>query len=168
MNPITGNCLTEKARSFYYIHMAAVPLIRVMRRPTQGLDHVTLTTGSYRRARDFYEQALRPLGFSIALDWPDGGRATFGLPFAASSIWIVEAEDSGRASLTLAAPDQAAVDGFFEAAVAAGGRPRLAPAFRAEYTPRTYAAEVVDPDGNAIEAVCWRVGPPPTSALHAA
>ena len=146
----------------------AVPLKRPVERPAQGLDHVTIATTSYRTARDFYLRALRPLGFAISFDWPDGGRATFALPQAASCVWIVETEEAGRVSLSLAAPDRGTVDAFFDAAVAAGGRPHSAPGIRAEYTARTYAAEVLDPEGNRLEAVCWRADPLPASALHAA
>lgn len=45
------------------------------------------------------------------------------------------------------------IHGFFDAAVANGGRKRLAPAIRREYHPGYYAAFVYDPNGNNIEAV---------------
>src|SRR5215211_2895600 len=42
--------------------------------PPRAIDHVTLATGDHRAAKQFYERALRPLGFSIAFDWPERGR----------------------------------------------------------------------------------------------
>jgi predicted lactoylglutathione lyase len=53
--------------------------------------------------------------------------------------------------LAFEAADRAAVDAFFSAAIAAGGRERNAPRHWPEY--RAYCAFVSDPDGNNIEAV---------------
>jgi len=50
------------------------------------------------------------------------------------------------------AKDQAAVDRFHKAACAAGGKDNGAPGLR-PYHPGYYAAFVIDPDGNNIEAV---------------
>ena len=50
------------------------------------------------------------------------------------------------------APDRATVDRFHEAAIAAGGRENGAPGER-DYHPGYYAAFLLDPDGNNIEAV---------------
>jgi catechol 2,3-dioxygenase-like lactoylglutathione lyase family enzyme len=135
----------------------AVPTSRLeVARPTQGIDHVTITTSDYGTAKRFYELALRPLGFSVVLDWPDGRQANFGLSSELSSLWLVESADPGRAALTLAAADRSAVDAFYAAALAAGGRPWSRPAPRPEYTQSTYSAGVVDPDGNTVEAICRR------------
>jgi catechol 2,3-dioxygenase-like lactoylglutathione lyase family enzyme len=51
------------------------------------------------------------------------------------------------------APNRASVDGFFEAAMANGGRERGRPAVWTQYSERYYAAFVNDPDGNNVEAV---------------
>ncbi len=127
-------------------------------RPARGVDHVTVTTSDCRAAKRFYEPALRPLGFSVVFDWPDGGRAYLGLPAEPSSLWIVQGARPGRASVSLAAADRDEVDAFYAAALAAGGRAVSAPARRPEYTERTYAAAVLDADGNTLEAICWRAG----------
>jgi catechol 2,3-dioxygenase-like lactoylglutathione lyase family enzyme len=119
-----------------------------------GLDHVTVPVREYRLGKRFYEEALRPLGFELRLDWPDGRRAFFGLPAAPSTLWLVEGE--GGARIAVAAADRASVDAFYSAALAAGGRAGEQPAFRPEFTPQTYAASVVDPSGNTVEAVCRR------------
>jgi hypothetical protein len=69
-------------------------------------------------------------------------------------FWIGEATP-GRLRFTwpFAAADRATVDEFHRAAVAAGGRdngtPRICPQYHAGY----YAAFVIDPDGNNVEAV---------------
>jgi predicted lactoylglutathione lyase len=50
--------------------------------------------------------------------------------------------------------DRASVDAFHKAAVAAGGKCNGAPGVRVDYSPDYYAAFVLDPAGNNIEAVC--------------
>ncbi|MDU1907443.1 MAG: VOC family protein, partial [Eggerthella sp.] len=54
--------------------------------------------------------------------------------------------------VALRAADAAAVDAFYEAALAAGGTDNGAPGPR-DYHPGYYAAFVYDPEGNNIEAV---------------
>ena len=62
-------------------------------------------------------------------------------------------EPSGPVHLAFAAPDRETVDRFQEAALAAGGRENGAPGERAHYHAGYYAAYVLDPDGNNVEAV---------------
>jgi catechol 2,3-dioxygenase-like lactoylglutathione lyase family enzyme len=141
--------------------------LEVVRR-TQGIDHVTVATRDVRAAKRFYELALRPLGFSVVFDWPDGGRAYLALPSEPSSLWLVQGTDPGRVALSFAAADRFAVDAFYAAALAAGVQSLSNPAPRPEHTPSTYAAEVLDPDGNAVEAICWHAGVVARAAEHAA
>jgi catechol 2,3-dioxygenase-like lactoylglutathione lyase family enzyme len=146
----------------------AVPSSRIeLAGRVRGIDHVTIGTRDHRAARRFYELALRPLGYSIALDWTDGGRTYFGVPGEASSLWLVEGSNRGQSALSLAAPDRSAVYAFYAAALAAGGQPLAPPGFRPEYTPYTYAAEALDPDGNSIEAVCRYAEPLTETARYA-
>ena len=56
--------------------------------------------------------------------------------------------------VAILAGNRAAVDAFYHAAIAAGGRDNGAPGIRAHYHPNYYAAFVFDPDGHNIEAVC--------------
>jgi catechol 2,3-dioxygenase-like lactoylglutathione lyase family enzyme len=122
-------------------------------RPAHGIDHVTIGVRDYAAAKRFYEHALRPLGFAVLLDWPDAGRAYLGVASEASSLWLM-AGRAARTEISLAAADRSSVDAFFAAALAAGGTAVSAPAVRPEYTPSTYAAQVLDPDGNSVEAIC--------------
>ena len=57
-----------------------------------------------------------------------------------------------RIHIAFQAQDRAMVDAFYQAAMAHGGRDNGAPGERA-YHPGYYAAFVLDPDGNNIEAV---------------
>ena len=127
--------------------------------PAHGIDHVTIGARDCAAAKAFYGRALKPLGFSVVFDWPAGPKACLALPGEASSVWIVEESEPGRTSLAFAAADGGAVDAFYAAGLAAGGRPLSPPAHRPEYTQRTYAAAVLDPDGNRLEAICRSAEP---------
>ena len=59
---------------------------------------------------------------------------------------------TGRHHLAFQAADRAAVDAFYKAGLAAGGGDNGAPGER-PYHPGYYAAFLLDPDGNNIEAV---------------
>ena len=55
--------------------------------------------------------------------------------------------------LALSSSDKSAVRAFHAAALKAGAKDNGAPGPR-DYAPNYYAAFVIDPDGNNIEAVC--------------
>ncbi|WP_421280494.1 VOC family protein, partial [Aeromonas veronii] len=59
---------------------------------------------------------------------------------------------TGRHHLAFQAKDRTMVDRFYQAALANGGKDNGAPGER-NYHPGYYAAFVLDPDGNNIEAV---------------
>jgi catechol 2,3-dioxygenase-like lactoylglutathione lyase family enzyme len=118
-----------------------------------AIDHVTVPVGNYEQSKLFFEHALQPLGFVVLLDWPDKRRAYLGFERQPSSLWLVESRAAGHLELSLAAADPEAVDAFHAAAVEAGGRTEWFPGVRPEHNREYYAARVVDPDGNTIEAV---------------
>ena len=60
----------------------------------------------------------------------------------------------GGAHVAFECDDRPAVDAFHAAALDAGGRDNGPPGIRAQYDANYYAAYVLDPDGNNIEAVC--------------
>jgi catechol 2,3-dioxygenase-like lactoylglutathione lyase family enzyme len=126
--------------------------------PAHGIDHVTIGVRDYAASRRFYELGLRPLGFGVRFSWPAGGLVCLGLAAEPSALRLREGV-AERTRVSLAAEDRASVDAFYAAALAAGGTSSSAPAFRPEYTASTYAAEVLDPDGNSVEAICRRVAP---------
>jgi catechol 2,3-dioxygenase-like lactoylglutathione lyase family enzyme len=117
------------------------------------IDHVTIPVRDYAASKRFYERSLAPLGFRVLLDWPDRRRAYLGLEARPSSLWLVESTSAGTLDLSLAAPSRDAVAAFHATALAAGGRTSRGPGVRAEHSPDWYAARVLDPDGNAVEAV---------------
>ena len=118
-----------------------------------AVDHIALPVRDYAVSRRFYEEALRPLGIALLLDWPDGRRAWFGVEGEASSLWLRESHTAGTLELALAAEGTEAVEAFHSAAVEAGAYSDWLPGVRPEFNAQYFAARVRDPDGNSIEAV---------------
>jgi catechol 2,3-dioxygenase-like lactoylglutathione lyase family enzyme len=114
------------------------------------IDHVTLNVGDYDRSKAFYEEALKPLGYALQMEFgSSGGFGAERMP----GFWIRGGEEPGVAHVAFQSPDRATVDAFHQAAIAAGGSDNGAPGLR-PYHDSYYAAFVHDPDGNNVEAVC--------------
>src|SRR6266511_91378 len=126
------------------------------------IDQEKIHVLDYDESKRFFAETLRPLGFVVLLDWPDKRRTYLGLERQPSSLWLAESTAAGSLEVTLSAEDSDAVDAFHAAAVAAGGRTEWPPSVRPEYSREYYAARVLDPDGNAIEAVYRGVAVPCT------
>ena len=121
------------------------------------LDHLILSVRDLARAVAFYEQALAPLGISHYVDY-DGENGHPDLKgFGRDSrafLWLKEGEPSpGAVHFAFEAESRAAVDAFYAAALAAGGRDNISPRVRDEYDPMYYAADILDLDGYSVEVV---------------
>lgn len=116
-------------------------------------DHVGLRVRDLEASLRFYEAALAPLGH--VLGPRDGSSAGLG-PAGAPALWLHDAEGTtGKgAHVAFRAPSRTAVERFHEAGLRAGGRDNGAPGPRPDYGPAYYAAFLIDPDGNNVEAVC--------------
>jgi catechol 2,3-dioxygenase-like lactoylglutathione lyase family enzyme len=120
------------------------------------LYHVGFRDSDFERSKRFYEEPLSPLGYELLME-PRHGAA--GLGFSGKpDFWINQGEPGRPVHVAFAASDRATVKAFHETTVAAGGRDNGRPGLRPEYHPTYYAAFVLDPDGNNIEAVCHRPG----------
>jgi catechol 2,3-dioxygenase-like lactoylglutathione lyase family enzyme len=121
------------------------------------IDHVSLAVSNLERAVPFYERALAPLGLSRLVTRP----AMVGFGKTYPEIWINLRSAMSRLSpdngvhLCLRAKSTAEIDAFHAAAVGAGGTSESAPSLRPHDRVRYYAAFVIDPDGNRIEAVTF-------------
>jgi catechol 2,3-dioxygenase-like lactoylglutathione lyase family enzyme len=114
-------------------------------------DHVGLRVKDIRASVRFYTAVLQPLGLV-----PDSSGSGFGPP-GAPRLWLYEVAAGDRGvHLAFETRDRAAVDRFHAAGLGAGGRDNGKPGLRADYGPTYYAAFLVDPDGNNVEAVCLR------------
>ena len=117
------------------------------------IDHVSIKVKDVEQAKAFYEAALAPLGYARGIEYPGGMQLLVeGEP---GDVWVAPLPEGAEAVPThvaLRAADAAAVDAFYEAALAAGGTDNGAPGPR-DYHPGYYAGFVLDPEGNNIEAV---------------
>lgn len=116
------------------------------------IDHIGLVARDFAASKAFYTavfDALRiPLGGSGEHDlWADELFIS-----GTGSAEVTGAAPTGRVHIAFQAQDRAMVDAFYQAAMAHGGRDNGPPGERA-YHPGYYAAFVLDPDGNNIEAV---------------
>jgi catechol 2,3-dioxygenase-like lactoylglutathione lyase family enzyme len=116
-------------------------------------DHVGLKVANLDAAVRFYKAALEPLGHVLGSQ--DDAGAGFG-PAGAPALWLYAAAGSKGSGTHIAfrASDRKAVDRFYAAALETGGRDNGKPGLRTDYSPTYYAAFVIDPDGNNVEAVC--------------
>jgi catechol 2,3-dioxygenase-like lactoylglutathione lyase family enzyme len=127
---------------------------------TSVLDHVSVGVTNIDRSRKFYDAALRPLGLVRIVDFGEGRGSDYGaapgslgVEFTITNEAKIKTPIPG-AHLCFRAPDRKAVDAFYAAALAAGGRDDGAPGLRPHYHADYYCAFVLDPDGHRIEAVC--------------
>jgi catechol 2,3-dioxygenase-like lactoylglutathione lyase family enzyme len=113
-------------------------------------DHITLRVRDFRASLSFYTAAVAPLGIALSIE--DGTSAAFGDRHG--FLLTSGREPTANVHVAFSAADTDAVDAFYAAALANGGTDNGAPGIRADYAPNYYAAFVLDPDGNNIEAVC--------------
>ena len=118
---------------------------------TVVVDHVVFVVSDLDASRRFYQAALAPLGFHVVSE--EEKCVGFGLKGADDFAICRDGEPSTRAHVAFVAESREAVDAFFSAAMAHGGREKQAPGLRPEYHAGYYAAYVWDPDGNNVEAV---------------
>jgi catechol 2,3-dioxygenase-like lactoylglutathione lyase family enzyme len=122
------------------------------------IDHTGIGVADVARSARFYDAALAALGLRRVMQLPahDGADGVgYGVDYPV--FWIDRFHPHGvRQHTAFVGPTRAAVDAFYAAATAAGGRPNGAPGLRdaAGYPAGYYAAFVLDPDGNNVEAVC--------------
>jgi catechol 2,3-dioxygenase-like lactoylglutathione lyase family enzyme len=118
------------------------------------IDHVALYVTDVDRSRRFYERALAPLGYAVAMEME--GFIGFASEGSLQFVVCSGHEPNTSAHVAFQAQDRSAVDAFHAEAMSGGGTDAGAPGVREHYHPSYYAAFVSDPDGNNIEAVCHK------------
>jgi catechol 2,3-dioxygenase-like lactoylglutathione lyase family enzyme len=129
------------------------------------IDHTGIGVADIARAARFYDAVLGTLGLrpvaritrkfkAAQADDPDLAGVGYGVDYP--QFWIDVFHPHGvRQHTAFRACDRGEVDAFHRAALAVGSRDNGAPGLRSDgYPPGYYAAFVLDPDGNNVEAVC--------------
>lgn len=115
------------------------------------IDHIQLVVHDLNASERFYKAVMSVLDIPV-ISTDNGYFVADELTVSSAESPTAAGELTGRHHLAFQAKDRATVDAFYTAALAHGGRDNGAPGVRA-YHPGYYAAFVLDPDGNNIEAV---------------
>jgi catechol 2,3-dioxygenase-like lactoylglutathione lyase family enzyme len=123
------------------------------------IDHTGVTVSNFQASKGFYLRALAPIGYTLILEIPaavTGHADAAGFGVAPKPDFWIGAGSPNVPPLHIAfrVDSRTAVEAFYKAAIAAGGRDNGAPGLRPHYHPNYYGAFVLDPDGHNIEAVC--------------
>ena len=129
------------------------------------IDHIQLVVKDLEAARTFYTAILDVLhvpieGTGEGYFWADE------LVVSAPDSEAAQGLLTGRHHLAFQAQSRAVIDAFYRAALAHGGKDNGAPGLRPAYHPDYYAAFVLDPDGNNIEAVHHGEGKRSADSVH--
>lgn len=130
---------------------------------THMLHHLSLGVVDIARSVLLYDAMLAPLGYVRV--WSDlrageqNQAVGYGSPNGGDKLALKHRPNSqvgvGEGfHLAFTAPDQKAVDAFYEAAILNGAKDNGRPGYRLHYGPTYYAAFVIDLDGHHLEAVC--------------
>lgn len=115
------------------------------------IDHIQLVVSDIESSRRFYKAIFEVLGIPMSGEASDY--------FWADELFVstpdskaAQGELTGRHHLAFQAADRATVERFYKVGLQNGGVDNGAPGER-DYHPGYYAAFLLDPDGNNIEAV---------------
>jgi catechol 2,3-dioxygenase-like lactoylglutathione lyase family enzyme len=114
-------------------------------------DHVQIGVRDADASRNFYKTVLEPLGIPPLWEAEHGAQL-------ANLVVSSQAEPSGPVHIAFVADSRDQVDAFHRAGIEAGFRDNGPPGVRERYSSEAaglyYAAFLLDPDGNNVEAVC--------------
>ena len=135
------------------------------------VDHVGIRVSDFQASRQMYETALAELGFSVLGEgrFEGDGYVLFGRDGSDDFSLHAVGTEPGRdrvttgAHVAFVAPDTASVERWHRAAVRHGGTDNGLPGPRPEYSGEYYAAFVLDPDGNNVQAVFNTPGSTPAA-----
>jgi catechol 2,3-dioxygenase-like lactoylglutathione lyase family enzyme len=129
-----------------------IPLSVINPLPEQHMiAHTSLAVSDYPKSKAFYRKALAPLGYRNNMEYGEAAGFNDGKN---TDFWISKEKTTVHSHVAFEARSREQVQAFHEAALAAGGKNNGDPGYR-DYWPGYYAAFVLDPDGNNIEAVWY-------------
>lgn len=115
------------------------------------IDHIQLVVSDLESSKKFYSEVFKVLGITLGGEGP--GYFWFDELFVSDlQSPASSGQLTGRVHLAFQAKDEQMVNMFYERGLTAGGRSNGGPGER-PYHPGYYAAFLLDPDGNNIEAV---------------
>jgi catechol 2,3-dioxygenase-like lactoylglutathione lyase family enzyme len=119
------------------------------------IDHTGIGVADVGRSANFYDAALGALGMRRVAQIPENlGTDGIGYGLDHPVFWIDRFHPhSAKQHTAFGAKSRTEVDAFYAAALKAGGIDNGGPGLRKQYARSYYAAFVLDPDGNNIEAV---------------
>jgi catechol 2,3-dioxygenase-like lactoylglutathione lyase family enzyme len=117
-------------------------------------DHIGLRVKDLAKSVAFYKAALGALGHVEG----SSGEGYAGLgPKDSPALWLYASKQPVKGvHLCFSAPSRKAVEHFHKEGLKAGGKDNGKPGVRKDYSPNYYAAFLIDPDGNNVEAVCFK------------
>lgn len=120
-------------------------------------NHVSLGTNNIDRARRFYDPLMSLLGFRLIKQTDRMvGYGTSEVTFSLEGPFDEGPASAGNgAHVAFQAGTRGMVDAFHAAGLAHGGTDAGEPGLRTAYDANYYAAFLLDPDGNKIEAVTY-------------
>jgi catechol 2,3-dioxygenase-like lactoylglutathione lyase family enzyme len=116
------------------------------------IDHIGLVVRDYSASKRFYEAIMKVLGVPV-VEVTDDFLYADELCISSTDSEAATGKLTGRHHLAFQARDRAMVDAFYAAGLEGGGEDNGKPGERPHYHPGYYAAFLLDPDGNNIEAV---------------
>ncbi len=115
------------------------------------IDHVQIISKDFQKSKHFYKSILAILEIPLDMEGPEY--------LASDEIFVCSTQydkdskvPTGPIHLAFQAKDQETVQRFYRAGLEAGGQDDGPPGER-HYHPGYYAAFLLDPDGNYLEAV---------------
>ena len=117
------------------------------------IEHTGIFVSNYKRAKEFYTKALKPLGYKVSMEFGEAAGFKQG---GHTDFWIIKKARPQKSHVAFRGSNRQAIRKFHEAAMRSGGKDNGKPGLRKDYSPDYYAAFILDKDGNNIEAVCFR------------
>ena len=121
------------------------------------LDHLGIQVADVEASLEFYVRAFAPIGMHEVMRFPVGDTFVIGLAGREGlpQFWLSRGTgaETREIHVAFAAPDRAAVDAVYEAAVEAGAEVLHAPREFPDYHPGYYGVFLRDLDGHNVEAV---------------